>query len=111
MLPVTSSEHGTQNNDEPPTTTIEIDMPGPECDIKSGEGQEKKNEQMLEKTDVGKEDEEEKIKEDGDAEINAHSPPTKGSNESPGLDTSQMKHISFATDELSVLIVPNSSHD
>ena len=114
LLPDTSSEHGTENNHQPPATTLEIDMPGPaDSDTASGGGQEEKNEQMLEITEVGKEDEEERIeiKEDGDAEFNMHSPPTIESNDCPDLGTSQMKRISFATDELSVFVVPNTSHD
>ena len=108
ILPVTSNEHSTctQNNHQLPATTIDIDMPGSDSDTASGEDQEKKQEQMI----VGKEDEKRRIgvKEDKDAKINMCSPPTK---ESHDVGTSQKKHISFATDELSVFVVPNSSHD
>ena len=113
LLSDTSSERGTQNDHQQSATIIEIDMAGPHCDKANGGGQEEKNEQMLEKTEVGKENEAKRIgvKEDGDAEIDMCSPPTNESNDYPDVDTSQRKHTRFATDELSVFVVPNSSHD
>ena len=88
-------------------------MPGPDSNRANGRDQEEKNEQTLEGTEVGKEEEEEKIeiKEDGDTKILVGSPPTNESIDSPDLGTLQMKHISFATDDLSVFVVPNTSHD